>query len=870
MTDDIGRRPRPTRRSFLGAALAAGLGAASPRSAAGSPRAATGSELASTATTLPHLPWQLTARPWRPSGVDPAGFLAVGEWIARADARHQNSDGAIVDAYSGREQQYQTPYFAVSVAMLVAQGRAEDLLPQGIAAMERATWALAQGRSRIPENHGEFFLAALAKALPLYRPHVSAARHLTWQNRLRTPLSAILQGLTHNWRTYAMKGEWYRALNGLVDRATAVDWIEASWTGSQRARLKWNPWQQYLDRSGTPDTHVYDAAARSNLFALIGAGYDGPSRDEMAALLERGALTSLLMQEPSGQNPSGGRSGDHVWNDVYSGHVFAQMADHQRTRDPLLAGRFRRAALLNLKSIDRWRRPSGAYSVTKNHFDPAERVGYATYSWFQNYNGNVMFHSLESYELMTAGVDEQPAPSEIGGYGFATDVETFGSAFANAGGMHMQAALRGATELSYGQYWTVLGVTRFGRVGWDGRLGPSDGVREPGTGRAASFAPAFLEDGTWRRLGELAERYEGRATFEFVHPLLVRWSIEYRPRAGRSGPAFRHSFVMTPDAVLCTLTSTAASFGVTLPVLEDDGRQLTTSYGDGIARTSYPWLPDEQNYIALRGEAVLETGAARVRGGVGSVRPALLTVPGSPVNEVLVYPRNASDPSGASVRSSFVRSGADFTTSLGRVEGKVYVGRTSAGGFAREVDIEGDGRPEVRFDEDCNVVLQLDKGRVVAVEVDRPVMATLPGCRLSLDAHRPLRRHAGAGMSATASSAQQGRPAAAVLDGDPATRWSAEGSGAWLTLDLGAETPLAAVVLSWYRGAERVATFDLRVSADGATWRTAAEGLKSSGTTSAPQSFALDGLSARHVRVVNRGNTENLWIALTSVEVWTG
>ncbi|WP_111765558.1 discoidin domain-containing protein [Nakamurella deserti] len=876
--DGVGTWVRPNRRRFLGTAIALGVGVALPRTAAAAPAVGTRMAAApSDAATalLPDVPWHLTARPWQPSGQDASGFLDVGEWIAREHARHQADDGSILDAYSGREQQYQTPYFAVSVAMLVTHGRATDLLPQGIAAMERATAALSQGRSRIPENHGEFYVAAVAKALPLYRPHVPAAQYDAWRTRLATPLGSILQGLSHNWRTYAMKGEWLRAKNGLVDRVLATAWIEASWLGSQRARLQGTRWNQYADRSGTPDTHVYDAAARSNLFALITEGYDGPSAPGMTALLERGALTSLLMQEPSGQNPAGGRSGDHVWNDVYSGNVFAQMAEHHRESDPQLAGRYRRAALMNLASLSRWRRPEGAYSVTKNHFDPADRVGYASYSWFQNYNGNVMFHSLESFESAAAevaAVPEQPVPAEIGGYAFATDPAVFGSAFANAGGMHMQAALVGADEVSYGQYWTVLGVTRFGRAGWDGRLGPSNGVRDPGSGRAVSFAPSFPENGGWSRLGELADRYEGTASFEFVHPLLVRWAIDYAPARGRSGPAFRHEFVVTPDGVLATLTSDTTAFGVTLPVVENDGRPLDVDYAGGVASTSYPWRTDEQHFIATQPAARLDAGTAVVRGGIGDVRPVQLTVPGATTAEVFVYPRSAGDPSAAEVRSSFTRSGDDFSTVVGRVRGTLYVGRTSAGGFGTDLDLDGDGTPDAHFDTACNFVLQLDGGTVTAVEADRPVTATVQGRRIALQAYVPLTMADApvtVGVTATASSAQNGRPAAAVLDGDPATRWSASGLDETLTLDLGSVQAVSGVRLAFYRGDVRTATFDLRTSVDGASWTPAGAGLVSGGTSTDAETFTLGGVRARYVRVVNRGNSENSWIAVTGAEVVT-
>lgn len=828
---------------------------------------------------LPAIPWHLTARPWRPSGRDVSEFLDVGESIARVHATHQARDGSIRDAYSGRDQQYQTPYYAASVAMLIANGRALDLLPSGIAAMDRATSVFAWGRLRIPDDHGEFFVAALAKALPIYRSSVSELQYQIWRIRLRTPIGNVLRGATHNWRSYAMKGEWLRAAEGYVDRERATDWIEHSWVETQRDRLTGNRWNQYRDGTSDPDTHVYDAAARSNLFALVQAGYDGPSRAEMTSLLLSGARTSLLMQEPSGQNPAGGRSGDHVWNDVYSGNVFAQMAEYHRTSDERLAGQYRHAAMLNLGSIDRWRREDGSYSVTKNHFDPADRVGYAEYSWFQNYNGNVMFHSLESYELSQNPITEQPVPSEIGGFGFATDPTIFASAFANAGGMHMQASMAGSTEQAYGQYWTVLGVSRFGRAGWDGRLGPSDGVRDPDSKRAASFAPIFQEGGDWWRLADLPGRYQGTPSFEFVHPLLVRWAIDYTPVAGRSGPTFRNEFVITPDGVLSTVTASGGAFGVTLPVVENDGRALDVSYDNRIASLSYPWLTDEQNFIALQSGAELNTDSTLIRGAVGDVRPVRVTVPGAATNEIFVYPRSAGDPSAADVRDSYRRNGDDFTTSLGRVTGSMYVGRTSAGGYGTSIDLDGDGQPDVTLSPACAVVLQLKDGAVTAVEVDRPVSITIRGLTRNLSAFSPVSWSSDPGSDpdtgpdpeptvvVSASSAQEGRPPTSVLDGDPATRWSSQGLGESLTIDVGSVHEITGLALAWYRGADRVATFDVQSSVDGTTFTTVAAGLTSSGTSIAAESVPIPALSTRYLRIVNGGNTENDWIALTAAEL---
>jgi hypothetical protein len=130
---------------------------------------------AASPVTVPVLPFHLTARPWQPSYVGVDAYLDIAESVARVLATFQDAAGAIVDPYSRAEKQYQTPYFAATVAMLVASNRALDLLPKGVLAMDRATSEIASGRASIPDDHGEFFVHALAQALPLYAPRVPPA-----------------------------------------------------------------------------------------------------------------------------------------------------------------------------------------------------------------------------------------------------------------------------------------------------------------------------------------------------------------------------------------------------------------------------------------------------------------------------------------------------------------------------------------------------------------------------------------------------------------------------------------------------------------------------------------------------------------------
>ncbi len=72
---------------------------------------------------------------------------------------------------------------------------------------------------------------------------------------------------------------------------------------------------------------------------------------------------------------------------------------------------------------------------------------------------------------------------------------------------------------------------------------------------------------------------------------------------------------------------------------------------------------------------------------------------------------------------------------------------------------------------------------------------------------------------ASASSARRGAPAAAVLDGDPATFWSPapRDRERWLALDLGGAREFGGLTLDWLPG-RHAADYDLEVD-DGGSWR---------------------------------------------------
>lgn len=715
--------------------------------------------------SLPHLPFHLTAKPWSPLPTSKDDIINVIESACLIMAMHQDQHGAIVDPYLKREHQYTTPYFAFAVGTLLAAGKGDELLEAGIMAMEHSTSQIMRGSKAIADEHGEFFIAPLSQALKLYAPHVSASKLATWTDRMKTPIGRILQnfdGRINNWRTYGMKGEWVRAKLGLVEEAFAVEFIEKGWhTQTQRIRIVPDKWNLYQDWSSDPQSLAVEAVGRGNLIGLVMEGYNGPASEEIIEAVRRGTETTLILQSPDGQAPSNGRTDNHVFNDVLYQLAFDVMAeDALKSGNALLAGRYRRAANLSFESILRWQRKdppwNGSFYVTKSHFDPEDRIGYQPASQWGNYNGAIVQHLSEAWHHRKSDITELPAPTEIGGYALETDAK-FGSFFANAGGMQVVANLRGASVPKYGFSWTPLGVIRFSKVGWDARLGPSDGIHDLEAGEevelttasgevldkyrrmsGATFGPEWMERGNWVRIADLATNYQAVPEVTFVHPLLVKFTLHYTYVTGRGGPYFSQEFTITPDAVVTRMHALQETIhGVTVPLLENDGRELQLIFKDQIAGTTYQEGTDEQYFISLNKQGEINRDAPSIQSTYGWLKPVRFESK-EKSTDILIYPKKQGDPTAEEVLKTFEWTQDGFRSILGQVYGSTYLGPTSAGGEGSSMDLTGDGIKNAYFDRNCQFIFQLHNGKPTAVEADREVILKVNGREYILAPFEPV------------------------------------------------------------------------------------------------------------------------------------
>ncbi len=118
----------------------------------------------------------------------------------------------------------------------------------------------------------------------------------------------------------------------------------------------------------------------------------------------------------------------------------------------------------------------------------------------------------------------------------------------------------------------------------------------------------------------------------------------------------------------------------------------------------------------------------------------------------------------------------------------------------------------------------------------------------------------------TASGFQPDREPENTLDDDLGTRWSSHGRGEWIQFDLGSRRSINEVLLAWFRGDRRRARFRIQVSNDAREWRLDRSEV-SSGTTLELERYVFPAQTARYLRILANGNTDNDWNGITEARI---
>lgn len=102
------------------------------------------------------------------------------------------------------------------------------------------------------------------------------------------------------------------------------------------------------------------------------------------------------------------------------------------------------------------------------------------------------------------------------------------------------------------------------------------------------------------------------------------------------------------------------------------------------------------------------------------------------------------------------------------------------------------------------------------------------------------------------------------LDTADSSRWSAEGIGEWLQLDLGDTYTVNALDIFFYQNLERNTCFNIQTSNNGVDWVTQRANIVSNGE----RLFYFATTSARYIRYDGLGNSDTLWNSIIEVDVY--
>ena len=108
-----------------------------------------------------------------------------------------------------------------------------------------------------------------------------------------------------------------------------------------------------------------------------------------------------------------------------------------------------------------------------------------------------------------------------------------------------------------------------------------------------------------------------------------------------------------------------------------------------------------------------------------------------------------------------------------------------------------------------------------------------------------------------------------AIDNDLGTesRWSSNGMGNSITLDLGSIATVRRIATAWYKADERQVFFDVETSTDASSWVNVLLQATAQGSEGFIN-FDLNESQARYVRIVGFGNSASLWNSLIEVDVF--
>ncbi len=422
-------------------------------------------------------------------------YLKIIEGQVKAMLKYQNEEGRIIDPVEKVEKYYTTPCFAHAVSSLVASSTIDKNDPLAISGMKALDASLTDmANATVNGNHGDFYTWPVMLAYTMFKKHASQQQINSWDEKLKSINIANLYAFYNqernlNWILVHASGEYLRAKNGFTSVEYAERMIQYQLGNFTNLGM--------YDEDGNP--LAYDLFARHYLAGMLQLDYRGKHYLTLRDNLWKGAWTSLFIQSPFGELPTGYRSSHHIWNEAEQCVLFEiYAAAYSKIGLNKEAGAFKRAAMLSLHSIHNWIREDGSGYIVKNRFPIDNKHAYERYSVHTCYNMLAMSMLAQAWQFSDESIQELIAPADVGGAVIPV-VKPFHKVFASLNGNYIQYDTDGD------QKYNPTGIIRVHLKGGNPQLGPSDGVAElyGGAGNVMALGPLWKDaNGNWISLAK--------------------------------------------------------------------------------------------------------------------------------------------------------------------------------------------------------------------------------------------------------------------------------------------------------------------------------------------------------------------------------
>lgn len=506
---------------------------------------------------------------FEPSGINRSVYLTLIEAQVRAMLKYQDDDGRIIDPVEKAEKYYTTPCFSHAVSALVVSSTItsdSDLAKRGMKALDVSLTDMVN--ASVNGNHGDFYTWPVMLAYNSYKPFASDSQLKSWDKKLQSldieKLYAFYnQERNLNWILVHASGEFLRAKEGFTSFEYPERMIKYQLGNFTDLGM--------YDEHGNP--FAYDIFARHYLNGMLQLDYRGAHYLTLRDNLWKGAWTSLFIQSPSGELPTGYRSSHHIWNEAEQCVVFEIYAGaYAKAGYKKEAGAFKRAAMLSLKSMQNWVREDGSGFIVKNRFPIEKKHAYERYSVHTCYNMLAMSMLAQAWQFSNESIKEFAAPADTGGFVIPI-LEPFHKVFANSSGTYVEYDTNGDQE------YNPTGILRVHVKGGHPQLGPSDGIAENigGSNNVLALGLSWQNDnGSWVSLAKSKNTTPIVRIIE-ENKLLVKFSITHHLKDSITNKdAELIETITIKDGVVTVLNKFTGIKGnkkLIWPILVNDGAQ---------------------------------------------------------------------------------------------------------------------------------------------------------------------------------------------------------------------------------------------------------------------------------------------------------